>query len=202
MITYDTYSQKIFAEHSRRQHTLRRKAKHVRWTYPLFLVCFFVLPIVVVVQAMRLAYNYDLVRLSEIVPRELFVDAMPVVYMATGALSFFALLVGVLWGASKSRHYTFEAENLDLKTRQEYHLLCISKFLESVSQQTNTAQTGAPATQATTGSKEAATHGVSTASKPIKKHGASSAAHGTENDPLSQIVIHSEGSDNDHEIRI
>lgn len=202
MITYDTYSQKIFAEHARRQQSFRSKAKHVRWTYPLTLLSFCLVPVVAVVQAMRFAYLYDIGRISEIVPRELFTNAMPIVYIATGTLAFFALVIGVMWGASKSRFYTFEAENLDLKTRQEYHLLCISKFLESVNQQANPAQTGSQTTQTTAESKESATHGTHGVSKQAKKHGASSAVYSTNDDPLSQIVIHSEGSDNDHEIRI
>lgn len=202
MITYDTYSQKIFSEHLRRQQSLRSAAKYVRWTYPLFLLSFCVFPIFAVVQGLRLAYVYDFGSISEIIPRNLFVDAMPIVYVVTATLAFFALVIGLMWGSSKSHHYTFEAESLDLKTRQEYHLLCISKFLESVSQQINPTQPNSQTTWASAETKESATPGAYGATKQAKKQGASSAANNVSDDPLSQIVIHSEGSDNDHEIRI
>lgn len=134
MITFDSYSKNHFAEHTRRKQELRRAAKSVQWTYPLFLIVFFTFPILACVQALRIAYSYEVIKISEILPHETFLEAMPFLYILSALIALIALVVGFLWGSAKARYYRFEAESLDLKTRQEYHLLCISKFMDSVGQ--------------------------------------------------------------------
>ena len=127
---FDSFISSKYQGYSNRISGARKAARNVLVLYPLGFVLFVGLPLAGVTLVTNILYETYPKWFGQFVAQESGAVVLPILYVAGGVLTLFALLLGIMTGMSKSSQLVFDAERFELQVRQVYTMTRLLKQLK------------------------------------------------------------------------